>query len=66
MNDIPTPQNTALRFVLWVSANPDCTDKEMRQRYDLLPETEQWRLKVAVEGVAEQTKIGKAILNGER
>lgn len=63
MNDIPTPQNTALRFVLWVSANPDCTDKEMRQRYGLLPETEQWRLKVAVEGVAEETKIGRAILN---
>ena len=61
MIDIPTPQNTALRFVLWVSANPDCTDKEMRHRYELLPETERWRLKVAVEGVAEQTKIGKAI-----
>ena len=65
MDEIPTPQNTALRFVLWVSANLDCTDKEMRQRYDLLPETEQWRLKVAVKGVAEETRIGKALFDGE-
>jgi len=63
MNNIPTPQNTALRFVLWVSANPDCTDIEMRKRFDLLPETEQWRLRVAVDGVAEETKIGRAILD---
>lgn len=48
-SEIPTPNNTALRFVLWVSANPDCSEGEMRSRYELLPETEQWRLQVACE-----------------
>ena len=62
--DIPTPNNTALRFVLWVSANPDCSDDEMRQRYELLPETEQWRLQVACEPYAT-TKIGKLVCDNE-
>lgn len=65
MDDIPTPHNTALRFCLWVSANLDCSDSELRSRFDLLPETEQWRLKVAVKGVAEETRIGKALFDGQ-
>lgn len=46
---IPSPNNTALRFVLWVSANPDCSEAEMKARYELLPETEQFRLQQACE-----------------
>ena len=64
MTDIETPQNTALRFVLWVGSNPDCTHIEARKRFELLPETEQWRLRVAVNGVAEKTKIGRIVLDG--
>jgi len=60
--NIPTPNNTALRFVLWVSANPDATEAEMKQRFLLLPETERWRLRVACEPY-QTTKIGKLVEN---
>ena len=61
---IPSPNNTALRFVLWVSANPDCSELEMKARYELLPETEQYRLQQACEPY-ETTRVCKLVCDDD-
>jgi len=61
---IPTPNNTALKFVLFVAANPDCSEEEMRQRYELLPETEQFRLQQACEPYVT-TRIGRLVCDDD-